>query len=96
MDGYTAYGASITATGSKQTFDCPAPRVVLADLETIAGAPEGMNASGYADLIAKVAAGGIGLWPMLGEWRRLNLMCGIRCSCISEGVGRFAGGGGWS
>jgi len=57
MDGYTAYGASITAQGSKQTFDCPAPRVVLADLETVAGAPAGMNASGYADLIAKVAAG---------------------------------------
>jgi len=57
MDGYTAYGASITAKGSKQTFDCPAPQVVLADLETIARAPVGMNASGYADLIAKVAAG---------------------------------------
>src|SRR5437870_4432189 len=31
MDGYTAFGASITANGSKQTFDCPAPRAVLAD-----------------------------------------------------------------
>lgn len=25
MDGYTAYGASITYQGNKQTFDCPAP-----------------------------------------------------------------------
>lgn len=57
MDGYTAYGASITSHGSKQTFDCPAPRAVLADLEVIAKAPRGMNASGYADLLAKVAAG---------------------------------------
>jgi glycerol-1-phosphate dehydrogenase [NAD(P)+] len=57
MDGYTAYGASITACGSKQTFDCPAPRAVLADLEVIAAAPPGMNASGYADLLAKVTAG---------------------------------------
>jgi len=57
MDGYTAYGASITAKGSKQTFDCPAPRVVLADLDVIAKAPLGMNAAGYADLLAKVAAG---------------------------------------
>jgi glycerol-1-phosphate dehydrogenase [NAD(P)+] len=57
MDGYTAYGASITAAGSKQTFDCPAPRAVLADLEVIAAAPPGMNASGYADLLAKIAAG---------------------------------------
>jgi glycerol-1-phosphate dehydrogenase [NAD(P)+] len=57
MDGYTAYGASITLSGSKQTFDCPAPRAVIADLDVIAGAPEGMNASGYADLIAKIPAG---------------------------------------
>jgi glycerol-1-phosphate dehydrogenase [NAD(P)+] len=57
MDGYTAYGASITANGSKQTFDCPAPQAVLADLEVIARAPPGMNASGYADLLAKNAAG---------------------------------------
>ncbi len=57
MDGYTAFGASITDRGSKQTFDCPAPRAVLADLEVIAQAPPGMNASGYADLLAKSVAG---------------------------------------
>ncbi|QDT56067.1 Glycerol-1-phosphate dehydrogenase [NAD(P)+] [Caulifigura coniformis] len=57
MDGFTAYGASITDKGSKQTFDCPAPQAVLADLEVIAAAPPGLNASGYADLIAKIAAG---------------------------------------
>jgi glycerol-1-phosphate dehydrogenase [NAD(P)+] len=57
MDGYTAYGASITYKGSKQTFDCPAPLAVLADLEVIASAPVGMNASGYADLLAKNVAG---------------------------------------
>jgi glycerol-1-phosphate dehydrogenase [NAD(P)+] len=57
MDGYTAYGASITCRGSKQTFDCPAPRAVVADLDVIAGAPPGMNSSGYADLLAKSVAG---------------------------------------
>src|SRR5206468_10081804 len=57
MDGYTAYGASITTKGSKQTFVCPAPRAVLADLDVIARAPRGMNASGYADLLAKNVAG---------------------------------------
>ncbi len=29
MDGYTAYGSSITYRGSKQTFDCPGPLAVL-------------------------------------------------------------------
>jgi glycerol-1-phosphate dehydrogenase [NAD(P)+] len=57
MDGYTAYGASITHRGSKQTFDCPAPQAVVADLEVIVRAPREMNASGYADLLAKGAAG---------------------------------------
>lgn len=57
MDGYTAYGSSITYKGSKQTFDCPAPLAVVADLETIAEAPPELNASGYADLLAKIAAG---------------------------------------
>ncbi len=57
MDGYTAYGASITHNGSKQTFPCPAPVAVVADLDVIAGAPAELNAAGYADLIAKVPAG---------------------------------------
>jgi glycerol-1-phosphate dehydrogenase [NAD(P)+] len=57
MDGYTAFGASITFRGAKQTFQCPAPRAVLADLEIVRRAPPEMTASGYADLLAKVTAG---------------------------------------
>jgi glycerol-1-phosphate dehydrogenase [NAD(P)+] len=57
MDGYTAFGASITYQGAKQTFNCPAPRAVLADLEIIRRAPSEMTAAGYADLSAKVTAG---------------------------------------
>lgn len=57
MDGYTAFGASITSEGAKQTFNCPAPRAVVADLDIIGQAPSPMTASGYADLLAKVPAG---------------------------------------
>ena len=57
MDGYTAFGASITHEGLKQTFFCPAPVAVLADLEIICNAPDPMNPWGYADLLAKVTAG---------------------------------------
>jgi glycerol-1-phosphate dehydrogenase [NAD(P)+] len=57
MDGYTAFGASITSEGAKQTFDCPAPRAVVADLDVISRAPPEMTASGYADLSAKITAG---------------------------------------
>jgi glycerol-1-phosphate dehydrogenase [NAD(P)+] len=57
MDGYAAFGASITVAGSKDTVQCPAPYAVLADLDVIAHAPRIMNAWGYGDLLAKVVAG---------------------------------------
>lgn len=57
MDGYTAYGASITFEGNKQTFDCRAPYGILLDPAIAASAPKELAASGYADLIAKVPAG---------------------------------------
>ena len=57
MDGYTAYGASVTYRGDKQTFTCPAPQAILADIEIIRHAPPEMTASGYADLFAKIPAG---------------------------------------
>ena len=57
MDGYTAFGASIEKDGLKQTLSCPAPRVVVADLEVAKHAPEDMTASGYADLLGKVTSG---------------------------------------
>jgi glycerol-1-phosphate dehydrogenase [NAD(P)+] len=57
MDGYTAYGSSITYRGSKQTFDCPAPVAVVADVDVIRAAPPQLTAAGYADLLAKLTAG---------------------------------------
>jgi glycerol-1-phosphate dehydrogenase [NAD(P)+] len=57
VDGYTAFGASITANGAKQTFSCPAPQACLADIDIIRKAPPEMTASGYADLFAKITAG---------------------------------------
>ena len=57
MDGYTAFGASITEHGSKRTFPCPAPVALIADLDIIVAAPRDLNAAGYADLLAKTTAG---------------------------------------
>ena len=56
MDGYTAYGSSITKDGNKQTFDCPAPYGFVLDSAIAAAAPKELAASGYADLIAKIPA----------------------------------------
>ncbi len=57
VDGYSSFGASITYKGLKQTFECPAPVAILADIDVIAAAPAEMTAAGYADLAAKVPCG---------------------------------------
>lgn len=57
MDGYGAFGASLTLEGYKQTLSCPAPRAVVADLDVLVDAPADMTASGYGDLLGKVTAG---------------------------------------
>lgn len=57
VDGYSSFGASISYQGLKQTFNCPAPVVIIADLGVIEKAPEEMTAAGYADLAAKIPAG---------------------------------------
>lgn len=57
VDGYSSFGASITYQNAKQTFNCPAPVAIVADIDVIAAAPKHMTAAGYADLAAKVPAG---------------------------------------
>ncbi|MDN5976214.1 sn-glycerol-1-phosphate dehydrogenase [Acidipropionibacterium jensenii] len=57
MDGYAAFGASITENGFKHTMSCRAPQALIADLPTMAGAPQRCTATGLGDLIEKVPAG---------------------------------------
>ena len=72
--------ASISWQNAKQTFDCPAPVAVLADTAVLAAAPKDMTAAGYADLAAKVPAGGewiiadlVGSEPIIPEaWHVLQ------------------------
>jgi glycerol-1-phosphate dehydrogenase [NAD(P)+] len=84
MDGYAASGAALIANGFKQTFACPAPQAVLADLDIVRNAPTAMTGSGYADLIGKITAGAdwilaeaVGIeaidpavWAMVQPWVR--------------------------
>ena len=57
VDGYSSFGASITYKNMKQTFTCPAPKAILADVGVMVRAPKEMTAAGYADLAAKIPAG---------------------------------------
>jgi Glycerol dehydrogenase and related enzymes len=66
VDGYSSFGASISYQNSKQTFSCPAPLAIVADIDVIAAAPKEMTAAGYADLAAKIPAG--------AEWMIADLM----------------------
>ena len=66
VDGYSSFGASISYQNAKQTFDCPAPVAIVADIDVIANAPKEMTAAGYADLASKVPAG--------GEWMIADLV----------------------
>lgn len=58
VDGYSSFGAALRSPeGAKQTYPCPAPRAIVADLDVMRTAPAWMAASGFADLMAKVPAG---------------------------------------
>ncbi len=57
MDGYSGFGAPMSSHGVKLTLPCPAPAVVVFDLDVAAAAPPSMVASGYGDLAAKIPAG---------------------------------------
>ena len=57
MDGYAAFGASITKDGFKITRNCPAPAALIADYDIMAAAPQRLTATGLGDLIEKVPGG---------------------------------------
>ncbi len=57
VDGYSSFGASISYQNAKQTFSCPAPAAIIADIDVIAAAPRWLSAAGYGDLASKVPAG---------------------------------------
>ena len=97
MDGYTAFGASITHQGNKQTFNCPAPRAVLADLDVLCQAPPAMTAAGYADLMAKVVCGAdwiladaLGVEPV--DARAWEIVQGGLRGALADPAGARAGG----
>jgi len=95
VDGYSSFGASISYQHSKQTFQCSAPLAIVADIDVIANAPKEMTAAGYADLAAKIPAGGewiiadfVGRAPIIPEaWHVLQDVLNDQLS-NPEGVAR--------
>ncbi|MBP5639071.1 MAG: sn-glycerol-1-phosphate dehydrogenase [Victivallales bacterium] len=58
VDGYTSAGGAMSVNNFKKTVKCPAPYAICADSLILKTAPQPMFASGYADLMAKIPAGG--------------------------------------
>lgn len=96
MDGYAAFGASITKNGFKQTMSCRAPQALVADLDVIAGAPRRCTATGVGDLIEKIPAGAdwivadeLGIEPIdQGTW---DLVQGPLAEALADPEGLAAG-----
>lgn len=57
MDGYCSSGAALSKNGRKQTMECGAPKVIIADTDILATAPFTASAAGYGDLASKLTAG---------------------------------------
>jgi len=57
VDGYSAFGASISRDGFKITRPCPAPIALIADVDVLVHAPQRLTSTGYGDLIEKIPAG---------------------------------------
>ena len=85
MDGYTAYGASITYQGNKQTFDCPAPYGMALDPRIAAKAPKGDVGVGVCRSDRQDSC------RRRLDDRRCRGIGGDRPLCVRSGAGRFAG-----
>ena len=57
VDGFAAFGASISRDGFKITRSCPGPAGLVADNDVVCHAPKRLTATGYGDLIEKIPAG---------------------------------------
>ncbi|MFA5468548.1 MAG: sn-glycerol-1-phosphate dehydrogenase [Sphaerochaetaceae bacterium] len=58
VDGYASAGAALLTDGVKMTHPCNAPAIIIGESAVLSSAPKELKSAGYADLLAKVPAGG--------------------------------------
>ena len=97
MDGYTAYGASITRDGNKrEPFDCPAPLGMVFDPAIAAAAPPRSPATSRVCRSDRQDSppGPTGCWPTpwgRGDGRFRLLARGTDCRGVVRSDGRACG-----
>jgi glycerol-1-phosphate dehydrogenase [NAD(P)+] len=57
VDGYSSAGSALLDGGFKKTFNCPAPRAIIADTNILSAAPGYLGSSGFGDLAGKIITG---------------------------------------
>ena len=68
VDGFCSSVAAMTWDGFKKTFTAVAPKIVIADLDTISKAPMYLTSSGFGDMIGKFIA--------LADWQIASTLTG--------------------
>ncbi len=81
-DGFTANICSIVIDGQKKSIPMSAPRLVVADLDVISGAPMWLNISGVQDILSKHVS--------LADWKMATLVSGEYFCDRVYGVAREA------
>lgn len=81
-DGFTANVCSVVVDGHKESIPMKAPRLVVADLDIIANAPQHLTVSGIADILAKYVS--------LADWQIAHLVSGEYYCERTAGVARRA------
>jgi len=61
MDGYSSNSAPITFNNFKESIQCHAPSVIIADTDILAKAPVALKSAGFGDVVAKYVA--------LADWK---------------------------
>lgn len=56
MDGYASDGAAMILGGMKETVKAGLPKVIIADIDVLKGAPMEMIKAGYGDIVGKYSA----------------------------------------
>ena len=72
MDGYASAGSPLSINGFKKTINCKPAKVILADLDLIASAPQEMVSAGYADIAGKIPAGADWIYQIVWELSQLT------------------------
>lgn len=82
MNGYTSAIAAIVVDGLKKTLAARGPRLIAADTDVLARAPDRMIGAGYADMVAK--------WVASADWRLADRLLGSGYDPRVERVSRAA------